>query len=87
MNIIDNSKRMCPLCGLKIKDFLKHVRIQHEIGSTEELESKMNTLENKKTKQAKFAAYIEELKQKEKNKEISADEYRELITKWQEENK
>lgn len=87
MSMRNNGKRDCPLCGMEIKDFLKHVRIQHEIESPEELESKIIELENKKTKQVKFATYVEELKQKEKNKEINSDEYRELITKWQEENK
>lgn len=80
-------QRKCPLCEQDITDILQHLRIQHDIESTEQLSEEIVKLEQKKTKQLGFAKYVEELQQKKRNGEITAEEYRELIIEWIKENR
>lgn len=82
-----NSSRLCPLCQKKVSDFLKHLRFTHEIEDIEEYETRVNEINKKKTKQREFSNYVEKLKKRKEKGEISPEEYRNLITKWFNQNK
>jgi len=75
-------QRECPLCEKKIADLLKHLRFHHKIDSIDKFDQERIKIANRKSKQIAFAKYVEELKEKKKSGKISAEEYRELITKW-----
>ena len=77
----------CPLCKKRISDLLKHLRFVHEINDVEQFNQEKAKLVRLKTKQTEFAKYVEDLQNKMKNGEISPEEYRELITKWEAQNK
>jgi len=78
--------RECPICNKKISDFLKHIRFIHNISNALELEQAIQKIQDQENKKTHFANYVDELKLKKKNNEISDEEYRELITKWPKEN-
>ena len=78
---MENSKN-CPICGKSISDFLKHLRFVHQIQDSEEFHDEITKLKTKKKRQLEFAQYVEELKLKKKMGDITAEEYRELITRW-----
>jgi len=77
----------CPLCNKKIGDLLKHLRFVHNMEDADQFNQEMTKLEMLKTKQYEFGRYVEELQEKKKNGKITAEEYRELITKWVTQNK
>ena len=75
-------RRECPLCNVTIVDILEHIRIAHDIGSMEEFNEKMAELETQKAKQQAYLNYVQELREKEKKGEISAEDYRRSLTEW-----
>lgn len=77
----------CPLCGKQVSDLLKHIRFIHNILDAEQFNSEIGKLGAKKSKQAKFAKFVSELQTKKRNSEITAEEFRELITKWIDQNR
>ncbi len=79
--------KICPLCNKQASDFLLHLRIQHDIKSIEEYEIKLNFNIEKNQKSVEFSAYVDELKKMIANKEITFEQYRELITKWNKQHK
>lgn len=74
--------RSCPLCEVKTKDILKHLRLRHSIENTEQLEREISRIEKETEKREKFASYVDELKGKVRKNEITFEEYRRLISKW-----
>ena len=85
-NQSESEVRSCPLCEAKPNDILKHLRLQHSIESMEQLELEIGRIEKKKKNRDKFAAYVGELKERIRKKEITFEEYRQLINKWTQEN-
>lgn len=77
-----SSKRECPICHKETINFLKHLRLIHEISNPEDLKQKMVKIERTQDKKEEFRKYVEEIHEKMRKEEISAEEYRELITKW-----
>lgn len=77
-----SSKRECPICHKETANFLKHLRFTHEITDSEDCKQKMEQIKELDIKKEKFGKYVEETLEKMKKGEISAEEYRELITKW-----
>ena len=69
------TKSKCPICGRYFSDILKHFVLKHDIKDMNQLQQIIN-------KKAEFRAYVEELKQKRKKGEISAEDYRRLVMKW-----
>ncbi|MGI0073785.1 MAG: hypothetical protein ACREA3_08235 [Nitrosotalea sp.] len=80
-------KRRCPFCNDTTSDFLEHIRLSHDIDSVEEFDEKLAELEAQKGKQQAYRNYIEELLEKEKRREISAEDYRRLLTEWLKQHK
>ena len=78
--------RFCPVCGVKINDILKHLRLRHRIENTGQLEREVDKIVQEKKKRKEFAAYVDELKVKIRNNEITHAEYRKLITEWTQES-
>lgn len=79
---IDSNKKPCPICGLMIRDILKHLRIRHDIENTEQLTQYVNQMERKNKKKKEFAEYVAKLKKKIQSGEIAHEEYRRLVTQW-----
>ena len=48
----------------------------------EEFNEKMTKLEANDAKQETFQRYVQELQEKEKKGDISAEDYRRLVTEW-----
>ncbi len=80
------NKRICPICSKEIVDFLKHLRFIHNVTSPEELAKNIKKINQVEDNKKKFANYVYEIKLKMKKGEISAEQYRELITKWIKDN-
>ena len=78
----ESEGRSCSICGVNPNDILKHLRLQHSIENKDQLERETNRIEKKKENQNKFAAYVDELKERIRKNEITFDEYRQLINKW-----
>lgn len=74
--------RTCEICNRHVKDLLVHLRITHQVRDLDDfaaaLEDKVKSLKRKRA----FRAYVEELKAKMEKGEISASDYRRLITSW-----
>ena len=81
-----SSKRECPICHKEFANFLKHLRITHEIKNDVYYKKKMQEIEETNIKKEKFRNYTEEHQKRMKNGEITPEEYRELITKWNKDN-
>ena len=81
-----SSKRECPICHKEFVNYLKHLRITHEITNEEDFKQKIQKIEESNIKKEKFRIYSEENLKRMKNGEISPEEYRELITKWNKDN-
>ena len=81
-----NSKRECPICHKETVNYLKHLRFTHEITNEDDFQQAMQKIEESNIKKEKFRIYSEEILKKMNNKEISPEEYRELITKWNKDN-
>lgn len=84
--LTESEVRSCPVCDIKINNILKHLRLRHCIKNTEHLEREVSRITKKKKKREEFAAYVDELKAKIRNNEITHEEYRQLIAKWNQEN-
>lgn len=82
MNDTNVIKRRCPFCKIMIIDILEHIRIAHDIANVEEFNEKMAKLETQRTEQQAYRIYVAELLEKEKKGEISAEDYRRLVTEW-----
>jgi len=75
-------KKPCPFCNKNTSDILEHIRFSHDISSVEEFNEKLAKLESRKVQQQAYGDYVLELQAKEKKGEISAEDYRRLITEW-----
>ncbi len=73
----------CPFCGKAVEDILKHFVLVHDIENLEHLDREVKKSELARKRQAKFAELVKELQDKRKKNLISAEQYRELISKWQ----
>jgi len=82
MNDKNTIKRKCPFCNITTVDILEHIRISHDIDSVEEFNEKMAKLETRNANQEAFQKYVQELQESEKKGEISAEDYRRLVTEW-----
>jgi hypothetical protein len=74
--------RYCPLCGKSRKDFLSHIRLDHEIEDAEQFVQAMDKLTKNKERMIQFATYAQELWDKKTKGLISAEEYRRLTMEW-----
>ncbi len=82
-----NFDEKCALCDKTISNLLTHLRFTHNIKGTDQYALELSMHEKRKDKRVTFAKYVEELQKKEKNGEITAEKYRELITEWNKQNK
>lgn len=81
---VDNKR--CPICGRRYKDILKHFVVVHNIKDMDQLNQACNEAKKKEEVIEAFSNYVEELKRKLKNGEISPEDYRELMMKWSKEH-
>ena len=72
----------CPFCGRKIGDILRHYVLDHGIESSDDFIKRFEIVKMEEEKRKVFRSYVEELKEKRRKNEISAEEFRELTTKW-----
>ncbi len=80
-------KQKCLLCGKELNNLLEHYRFSHEIENTLQYEEKLaiNKYNNDRVK--RWAKYQSETWARKSVGEITAEEYRKLISKWQKNNK
>lgn len=72
----------CPLCNRRIKDFLRHLSILHEIGSIEEFNAKLREIERVQQRQKEFSEFVGSLKTQISKGLLSTEDYRKLIIEW-----
>ena len=78
--MLDNN--LCPICGRRFEDILRHFVLEHDIKDMEQLKQISSEAEKKEDAKQAFSDYVDELKRKLKAKEISPEDYRELSMKW-----
>ena len=78
----DSNNRTCPICSRSLGDLLRHLRIQHNIENIEQLTRQISWVEKKNKRREKFAEFVDMLKKKIQNKEITYEDYRRLVTQW-----
>jgi hypothetical protein len=72
----------CPLCGKELEAILEHISIHHKIRNLDEVKHVVEEEEIKEAKRKAFKKYSEELNVKLSNKEITPEQYRQLVMKW-----
>ncbi len=77
----------CPFCKKKVTDIIKHFSISHDIRNMDQLKEELEKLEQVQRKRVDFSNYVEELKQKEREGHISAEDYRRLLMEWDKQHK
>lgn len=80
-------KTKCPFCNKEFTDILKHYVIVHNIRDVKHFKAELEKVENKEQKKTDFRIYVHYLIGKMREGVISAEEYRELIKKWEKEHK
>lgn len=71
------------MCGKKVEDILKHYVLAHDIENPVHFKELLEEKEKDEKKRFEFSKYIEDLINKIEKGEISAEDYRKLVTKWQ----
>ena len=61
---------MCPICGKRYKDILRHFVIVHDVKDMDELSQISDEAKIKEDTKKAFANYSEELKKKKEKSEI-----------------
>jgi len=80
------SEIACPFCSKRVDDILKHFVLVHDIESLEHLDRELKILDSTHKRQREFSKFVAGLQEKRKKNLISAEEYRELASKWRREN-
>ncbi len=73
------SVTICPFCGKSFDDMLKHFVLVHDIESLEHLDREIK-------RRREFFEFVKDLQEKRKKNLISAEQYRELVSKWRGQN-
>lgn len=76
------TKSKCPFCEKEFENILKHFVIVHKIKDVDHLKDEIDKTKKEEGKRIEFGKYIDELNDKMKKGEISAKDYRELVTRW-----
>jgi hypothetical protein len=76
----------CPLCGKSVDDILKHFVMVHDIENLEHLKREIAQSESVRRRQREFLEFISDLNEKRRKNLISAEQYRELVSRWRAEN-
>ena len=76
------NSNLCPICGRKFEDILRHLVLEHNIKDMEQLKQISSEAAKKEDLKKSFYEYVEELKRKLKAREISPEDYRDLSMKW-----
>ena len=88
LGLINMSDRtICPICKKAYSDILKHFVLAHNIRNMEQLMIDIEKSEEKDNIKIQFRNYVEDLKKKIANGEITPKDYRELIMRWSKEQK
>lgn len=80
-------KTICPICKKVYSDILKHFVLAHNIRNMANLMIEIEKSEEKDNRKIQFRNYVETLKKKIVNGEITPKDYRELIMRWSNEQK
>jgi len=72
----------CPICERDFKDILKHLVIFHEIMDMGKLNQIVTEKEKQASKRLEFGKYVDELNEKIKKGDLSAEDFRILTSKW-----
>ena len=72
----------CPLCEREYRNILQHLAITHEIRSIDALRAVTEGVERRNKEKEEFNAYVKVLQQQRAKGQISAETYRELVTRW-----
>ncbi len=77
-----SAETRCPLCGKDVGDILKHFVLVHDIENLEHLNQEVRRSESAQKRQREFSVYVTALQERRKKNLISAEQYRELVSRW-----
>ena len=72
----------CPLCERTYQNILQHLVIKHDIQDMNQLKAEVERIEKGEKEREEFSVYVSELHEKRAKGLISAEEYREMVTRW-----
>jgi len=72
----------CPLCNKNFADLLMHLVFSHDIEDIEHFNAEVKSLEIADRRRRDFHGYVTQLQDQRRRGVISAEQYRELVSKW-----
>jgi len=72
----------CLLCNMDFVDLLMHLVLSHDIEDIEHFESEVQKAKGAEDRKRGFHEYVAQLHDQRRERAISGEQYRELVSKW-----
>ena len=79
-------REVCPLCECEVGSLLEHYRLDHRIRSPEQFKAELARVKAAKVLKAEWAAFADDLNEKQSKGLITGEEWRRLADRWRAEH-